>query len=232
MSKKLLPILFVIFILTAAQLRAQDLVLSDGTRVVLARDGETVAEVAARSGADPVEMAKRNGLLPSTKLKFLTKIFLPPVACSKTLAESPEIRGIKLGMAESTFIALLNNRRQYDFSMTRFYPGIDFKDPDRYEGVQTVSVDFVNAKLYEFQVNYTGVSWDNSGEFIDNISQNFKLPRDAWRTDRDGDYQLDCGDFSIKANTNEIHLQDRVAEKAKLKAERAAEQKKKEVFKP
>jgi hypothetical protein len=144
--------------------------------------------------------------------------------CTLTLAKSPAIRGLKLGMSTEQLLALFPESSQrpdikqeidnaqsfpnYGVARLSFKPSeypASFKD--RFTGVDSIYVRLLDGQVAEFQVIYAGQtsrprgpSWPNVDAFIAKLSEAFALPatRD-WLYNGDSK-ALKCSGFEIHAS--------------------------------
>lgn len=201
---------------------------------VAAKAGETVADLANRVGADADDIARFNGLLPTTRLGAGRLVSIPAkfVGCRKTIAESPELRGLKLGMAKADFIALLDPKVRSTFEVIPRAPDYYFLDRVRFAGLSGVSTEFVSDKLSVLKVEYDrDVSWRDDEEFAATVSEKLNLPSKLWTKDFDS-LVMDCGDVLIKARQNSVELIDVTALNTKAQSDRREAERKKKEFKP
>ncbi|MEO8649170.1 MAG: LysM domain-containing protein [Acidobacteriota bacterium] len=222
-------------VLSAQPERSQGLLVETGKfSFATAKAGDTVQVIADRVGADPVAVAKLNGLLPNSILGAgrTIKIPRPLTVCRKSLPESPELRGLKLGMSKSDLVALLRPEVRNSFESLQSAPDYYFIDRSRFDGMRRLNVEFFAGKVSLLTIQYgPGVEWDSDEEFVGVVSEKFGLPANGWERDSTS-YVMNCGDFQIEAKRNEINLVDLTATKSKSESDRIATEQKKKAFKP
>ncbi len=139
--------------------------------------------------------------------------------CTMTKDQLPAMRKLRLGMERAEF--------------EKHYKGASIlvmkrhaADPSDFEGLEGIAFDFHQGRLYFIEYNFDrkAVKWAKVQDFAKNVSENLKLPEDAWRVEP-GDFlaTMKCADFFVKINSRypTLTLRDTVADKAK-KAEEAA----------
>lgn len=172
-------------------------------------------------------------------LLFFTLIFAfcifgfgqnPPVPpCGLSLADSPTIQGIKLGMLKEDLDKMLSGDPTQSKTISTFSRS-QLSKARGFENFQYLQASFFEDKLYLASIKYSSnaAEWKNAKEFARKLSDNLKLPFEYWRFDRENYFQsmMDCNDFtiSINSNHNEITLQDKIAA-AKIKIEKDAKKK-------
>jgi hypothetical protein len=190
-------------------------------RIVKAQAGDTVAKV-----------AKHNGLLPTSVLGSGREIRLParttenPVPCKLSLAESPALRGIRLGMTamevtralripvfpvaegSGTGIWKANPKDRYDSTERKVEVGeTAFRWRNRANNlsseladVDSLSIDFFNDRAYLIYVRYKphNFKWKDSQEMVSVLSESLKLNGQPWETARTEIWcELFCEGFSV-----------------------------------
>ena len=139
--------------------------------------------------------------------------------CTMTKDQLPAMRKLRLGMERAEF--------------EKYYRGANIlvmkrhaADPTDLEGLEGIAFDFHQGRLYFIEYNFDrkAVKWAKVQDFAKNVSENLKVPEDAWRVEP-GDFlaTMRCADFFVKLNSRfrSVTLRDTVAEKAK-KAEEAS----------
>ena len=139
--------------------------------------------------------------------------------CTMTKDQLPAMRKLQLGMERAEF--------------EKHYKGANIlvmkrhaADPTDLEGLEGIAFDFHQGRLYFIEYNFDrkAVKWAKVQDFAKNVSENLKLPADAWRVEP-GDFlaTMRCADFFVKINSRypTLTLRDTVADKAK-KAEEAS----------
>ena len=137
--------------------------------------------------------------------------------CTMTKEQLPAMRKLRLGMERAEF--------------EKHYKGANIlvmkrhaADPSDLEGLGGIAFDFHQGRLYFIEYDFNAVKWAKVQDFAKNVSENLKVPADAWRFEP-GDFlaTMRCADFFVKLNSRypTLTLRDTVADKAK-KAEEDA----------
>lgn len=116
----------------------------------------------------------------------------PAPRCTLTLAQSPTIRGVKLGMTAEEVLALFPGRSENPtiraalndapkaFGVARFGVSIS-RDDKPFDGVNQFDFEFLDNQLTSFYLGYNGPEWKNVDEFISRLSSSLKMPAvDYW----------------------------------------------------
>lgn len=124
--------------------------------------------------------------------------------CPLTLAQlpqAPELRGFHLGMTVEEVKArvpklALGHVDELGLAKTSINP--DFNpdiDKATFQGVRTVSFEFLDRRLFSLWVGYNGsFKWQRLDEFLPEISKALKLPN-AWKSSSWRGQELDCEGF-------------------------------------
>ena len=178
------------------------------------------------------------------KLAFITTLVLicagaataQESRCSLKLAELPsvtELRGFRLGMTVEQVRARLPKaqlRPAGEFGNTSlnifpdYEPGID---KTAFEGVRTVSLEFLDGRVTSLWIGYDkSFKWQTLDEFTSGMSNALKLPN-AWRT-KFRTRLLDCADFTVSiipvGESPSIKLSDEAARELLEKRKAAKEE--------
>ena len=154
--------------------------------------------------------------VPIMKLKKLSCVLAALLICAEAgmaqggkctlklaeLAQPAELRGFRVGMTMEEVRARLPKSRfpradEFGFASMNIFPdyepGIDKKS---FEGVRTVSLDFLDNRVSAVWVGYDKTfKWQTVDEFVQGITAALKLP-DSWRT-KFRSRLLDCADFTV-----------------------------------
>ena len=144
--------------------------------------------------------------------------------CSIKLAELPnvpELHGFYMGMTtdqvkERVPPIVLGQTNQFGLSRTSINPDFDSRfDKASFEGVRTVSLDFLDGRLIELWIGYdSSFKWQKLEEFIAGISKALKVP-ERWQAKGRGQ-QLSCDGLqlfaSMVAGSPGIRIKDTGAE--------------------
>ena len=139
--------------------------------------------------------------------------------CTMSKDQLPAMRKLRLGMERAEF--------------EKHYQGANIlvmkrhaADPTDLEGLEGIAFDFHQGRLYFIEYNFDrkAVKWAKVQDFAKNVSENLKVPEDAWRVEP-GDFlaTMRCADFFVKLNSRypTLTLRDTVADKAKRAEEEA-----------
>jgi len=144
--------------------------------------------------------------------------------CTLTVAESPTIRGLKLGMSTEQLLSLFPESGQSpairnSIDNAQGYPrfgvaGLSFKPSgypasvqDRFTDVDSIDVELFDGQVAKFRVTYIGTqsrprgpSWPNVDTFIAKLSEAFALPdTSVWFMSSADQRTLKCSGFEIQA---------------------------------
>ncbi|HWT01222.1 MAG TPA: hypothetical protein VN256_13320 [Pyrinomonadaceae bacterium] len=118
------------------------------------------------------------------------------------LAQPAELRGFRVGMTAEEVRARLPKAQlpradEFGFASLNIFPdyeaGIDKKS---FEGVRTVSLDFLDNRVTGVWIGYDKTfKWQTIDEFVAGITAALKLP-DSWRT-KFRSRLVDCADFTV-----------------------------------
>jgi hypothetical protein len=136
--------------------------------------------------------------------------------CSLTEANSPSVRGIRLGMNLEQLLALFpgsSRRKEMKDAIERakaatgevmylvFDPATDASG-DRFAGVDSVSAGIYKGRVTDFNVLYVGPTWRTIDEWVAKLSETFSLPRaQEWMAgpNENPNRTLQCGGIEIEA---------------------------------
>jgi hypothetical protein len=118
------------------------------------------------------------------------------------LEQPAELRGFRVGMTMEEVRARLPKAQfpradEFGFASLNIFPdyeaGIDKKS---FEGVRTVSLDFLDNRVTSVWIGYDKTfKWQTIDEFVQGITAALKLPN-SWRT-KFRNRLLDCADFTV-----------------------------------
>jgi hypothetical protein len=176
-----------------------------------------------------------------------------PNRCALKLAQSPAIRGIRLGMKLDDVLALFPGSRENDYvkftlaansassNFGLINIGISpalYPNKERFLGIDQFSFVFVDEQMVRLYAEYRQPPWPRLDEFIDKVSGAFQLPPSAqWAVENAARKNLMCDGFRIRVATQDqrasltIEIND---DPYKIQRERrdAAEEKARREFKP
>ncbi|HKP87214.1 MAG TPA: hypothetical protein VJZ26_14010 [Blastocatellia bacterium] len=111
--------------------------------------------------------------------------------CNLTEANSPNIRGIRLGMSTQQLLALFPgsaDRKEIRDALESakapasnetarlYFEPATYASRDRFAQVDSVSVNVYKGRVSDFTVVYIGATWRNIDEWIGKLSEAFALP--------------------------------------------------------
>lgn len=179
-------------------------------------------------------------------------------SCTLTLAQSPAVRGVKLGMPAQELFAMFPGSAEkagiksamakadgypsFGFVEISFYTN-EYPTTDRFAGVSHYGVDFLDGRILRYEVNYSyppvGPRWNRVDDFIAKLTEGYNLPaaRD-WAVDPNASYQksLKCNGFDVQASilNSTGNLRVSLPDYMKMRTARqtAYEEKMRRAFKP
>jgi hypothetical protein len=137
------------------------------------------------------------------------------------LKQAPELYGLRIGMTLDQVKALVPSLQpgQTDdlgFATTSFSPDFNPQiDKTVYAGVRTVSLEFLDGKLFVIWIGYTkSYKWKTLDEFVPGMSTALGLPIGPWSANSSKPL-VECSDFDITASMigggPSIRITDRTA---------------------
>lgn len=169
----------------------------------------------------------------------------PKAACNLTMAQAPDVVGLRLGMTVEQVLALFPGSREDNelrlslskpptqFGMTTFMIAPDKYTPKaKPSGIGQITVTLLDGRVSGLNVNYNGTEWKHVDQFVAKFSEGKNLPApDAWEAYVGMDTQLktlNCKDFELSVfaggknvqNMNYVQMRDASALK-KLKERKA-----------
>ena len=145
-----------------------------------------------------------------------------PQPCTLRIDRAPVVRGVKLGMSVDDLLALFPGSAekvgiQETLKKSKEYPNFgvfglslmprEYPTKDRFEGIRTLEVQFVDGAITDFRVNYyfppQGPSWPRLDDFITKVAAAYRLPPATdWTREQ---YQvaeksLKCDGFRVDAS--------------------------------
>ena len=171
--------------------------------------------------------------------------------CSLTEANSPSVRGLRLGMTADQVIALfpgsaknkemkaaLDKARSTTGSETVYlsFDSSTSANKEKFADVGGISVGFYKARVKDLNVEYVGPTW-TVDEWVAKLSETFKLPgSEAWVAgpSENPNKVLKCNGIEIEAATQgggaSIRIRD--TEYSMRESTNAGEEGKRRAFKP
>jgi hypothetical protein len=172
--------------------------------------------------------------------------------CSLTPEQSPEIRGVRLGMSTEQLHKLfpeVNNRQRIDGGITAskqpdafgaasfgLHPDGQAPNP-QFEGVNYISIRLLDERVVSFQIAYAPTEWNSVDEFVARLAEGLRLPRVSWETGNESSI-LKCNGFRIDAYASKnsrqstVRVWDTSVDKIVEDRKEAAREKVRQAFKP
>ncbi|HEV2903737.1 MAG TPA: hypothetical protein VGW32_01750 [Pyrinomonadaceae bacterium] len=145
-----------------------------------------------------------------------------PSQCSLKLAQSPSVRGIKLGMSVENLLAFFPGSASEDgiklsasqaanfphFGVVGFgvFPS-RYSTKERFAGIDTLNFVILDGRLAQFEVQYlrppNGANWRNIDDFIAKITDAFQVPASKnWTAHQSNPStkELKCDGFQLRAS--------------------------------
>lgn len=177
----------------------------------------------------------------------------PTQKCSLTRAQSPEIRGIRLGMTAEQLLALFPdeyNRRRINeaidwskrpksYGVGRFDLGSFTQVPDpKFAGVNYITVEMLDERVTSFHISYRGPEWNSVDQFVAKLSETLRLPTASWEPPAGSQQSLKCDGFVVDAFVsseslqNGVRVQDTSVNGVVSERRQTAKDKERQAFKP
>jgi len=158
-----------------------------------------------------------------------------PAACGLTIAQSPTVRGLRLGMPEADAARLVRQEFRPWPTDPVYLRGLPFLVPPRiggFEGVELMTLASFDGKLSRIEIKYD-IDWKDIGEFVDNFTPKLGVPADAWKIGST-EATMRCRDFDLRLQiiSNDLQLVDRNVEEQIAKLKAGYEDDKKKAIKP
>jgi hypothetical protein len=163
-----------------------------------------------------------------------TKAFIESKICELTLQDSPQIRGLKLGMPRTEADGIIPGDRVRIINSSDIISYPQFSKARGFETVYQISAEFLENRLSLLEIVYDteDVKWKSAKEFAAALSTNFNIPSRFWKYNARNQSvaEMQCREFSIKidSSTNELSLQKMDAPQKTAQGEKSE----KSTFKP
>ena len=171
--------------------------------------------------------------------------------CSLTEADSPSVRGLRLGMPAEQVIALfpgsskdkemktaLDKARSTTGSETVYvsFDSSNSGNKEKFAEVGSISVGFYKARVKDLDVEYVGPTWTTVDEWVGKVSETFKLPGlEAWVAgpSENPNKVLKCNGIEIEAAIQGGGASIRIRDtEYSMRGTNAGEEGKRRAFKP
>jgi hypothetical protein len=177
----------------------------------------------------------------------------PMQKCSLTRAQSPEIRGIRLGMTAEQLLTVFSddyNRRKINeaiewskrpksYGVGRFDLGSYTQVPDpKFAGVNYITVEMLDERVSSFHIGYQGPEWNSVDQFVAKLSEALRLPSASWEPPAGSQQSLKCDGFEVAAYVstetfqNTVRVQDTSVSRVVAERRQTFKDKERQAFKP
>lgn len=172
--------------------------------------------------------------------------------CSLTLAQSPTIRGLKLGMDVEEVLRQFPGRgsdptvrtnllwADKQFGVARFNaPTHPYHSESRFAGILQFDFEILDKRVSGFSILYDGPEWRSIDEFVARIAESLNLPGASYWTPSNLPTlkTLKCAGFEISAwlgspDSHSLRIRDTAAEQIVKDRQIEAKEKARKDFKP
>ena len=174
--------------------------------------------------------------------------------CNLTEANSPNVRGIRLGLSTDELLALFPGSAKSEEikealddakkpganeAVCLGFAPADYSTKDRFASIGSVAVVLHKGRATDFTVVYIGTTWSNIDQWVAKLSESFGLPGSREWTPGPSETPnkvLKCNGFEIEAATAGGSASIRVRSEAHTKEmearAKAEEERKRREFKP
>jgi len=170
---------------------------------------------------DQLSVLKSNGLVSLCVIAKYLSLVVPITLfgalsisaqdkCTQKLTDLPpasEMLGFHLGMMKDEIKAqvpqvVFGRTDEFGISKTTINPDFDPRiDKTRFQGVRTISLDFLDGRLTSLWIGYDSSFKAHSvDDFLKAISESLHVPN-AWASWKSGGRQMRCGDFQLTITT-------------------------------
>jgi hypothetical protein len=121
-----------------------------------------------------------------------------------TLADAPEISGIKLAMPITDLANVVGPKIKFkpakNGTGSFFQNFVEQAPPPKLTGTRAMYVRYFNGRVYQIEIFFEDKDKPSKlKEFTDRLSTYYELPREAWIA-KNGRAELDCGTFRVSAD--------------------------------
>ncbi len=175
--------------------------------------------------------------------------------CTLSIAQSPEIRGLRLGMAADKLLAafplgphqqaiegaIKESKKPDNYGVGRVgLQSYGSTDTPRFSGVSSIGVELLDERISSFTISYSGPQWTSVDQFIGKLSEALRLPTaERWSREAGGPNKfLKCAGFGISAFAlpgsagSIVSVRDASASQIVNDRREAAKEKERQAFKP
>jgi hypothetical protein len=173
--------------------------------------------------------------------------------CTLTREQSPEIRGVRLGMTTDQLLsrfpdvdnrerinaAIAQSQRPENYGAASFelYADKEKANP-RLAGINFISISLIDQRVIRFNVTYQGPEWKTVDQFVAKLNEGLRLPSSAWDPGGETSQHMSCDGFSVNASTSRgstvssVWVQDTSAPQVVEDRREAAREKVRQAFRP
>lgn len=172
--------------------------------------------------------------------------------CSLTLAQSPAIRGFKLGLdvdevlrqfpgrSEDPYVRSALSSADSQFGVAKLHvPTFPYKSEKRFEGISQFDFEFLDKRLTSISVLYEGPEWNSVDEFISKLAEPLNLPGASYWTPSNLSTikTLKCAGFEVwvflgSPGSNSLRIRNPTAEQIVRDRQTEAKERARKTFKP
>ena len=172
--------------------------------------------------------------------------------CSLTLAQSPTIRGLRLGMEVEEVLQHFPDRSvdpavrrllldaDKQFGVAKFMaPTHPYSSEPKFAGISQFYFEFLDKRLSSFSVLYEGPEWNNVDEFISKLADSLKLPSaNNWTPSNLPTIKtLNCAGFEVKVflgspGSTSLQVRNPAAEQTVRNRQKEVKERARKEFKP
>jgi hypothetical protein len=128
--------------------------------------------------------------------------------CKLKLSQTPAIRGIRLGMTVDQALTLFPGSEKSEDIRARLaqpnfggvstviYPS-NFGSKEKFEGVHSVNLAFLDGELNFFSISYNGPHWGNDDQFATKVAEALSLPGVEFWKPALGGKAIVCDGFDV-----------------------------------
>ncbi len=126
--------------------------------------------------------------------------------CALKPSQSPEIRGLRLGMTPAQVTARFPQLRlgtANDFGQSKAFLDSNYLAQiveTAFQGVDSISLNFIDNRLVELGVGYATLPWRDLNQFVEKFSELVKLPK-GWK-EGENPLTLDCAGLQVHARSS------------------------------
>lgn len=172
--------------------------------------------------------------------------------CRLTLEQSPEIRGVRLGMSADKLMAVFpeeanriavdkavkDSKKAESYGFAVFSLISDNSGANaRFSGIGFIGIELLDERIASFRIGYRGPEWKNVDQFITKLSEALHMPTvEYWVLEVGSGKSLTCDGFTVYAQTegiiNVVIVNSTTAPQVVNDRREAVKEKARQAFKP